>query len=184
MRLDVGRVRELPGQEDARVAVGKLFRHADAAKKAALLAADVDDLRAQTLYQSHTLATHPVGHEDANLVAERAPDGCKRDARVAGGRLGYAVAGPDGPRAIRALQDVERHPILDAAGHVKVFGLGVDRARPAPEEETNLQQRRVADHVLQFSEAARRMERCDNGLIHENPHPLTRRAGSALVGFR
>jgi hypothetical protein len=73
-------------------------------------------------------------------VTERAADRRECDAGVPARGLGDGVARRDPVLGIGAADDVERHPVLDAAGDVEVLGLGVDDAPLAaigPTDEVN-----------------------------------------------
>jgi hypothetical protein len=52
-------------------------------------------------------------------------------------------------------QDVQRHPVLDAAGQVHLLALGVNGATLAAELEVDRQQRGVANQSLKRMKAAR-----------------------------
>lgn len=54
---------------------------------------------------------------------------------------------------ISPLKDVKCHPVLNAAGHVEMFGLGINDAFLTAEGEADGEQRCIADHVLQLFEA-------------------------------
>ena len=62
--------------------------------------------------------------------------------------------GCDQPGLVGALQDVQRHAVLDAAGQVELLVLGVDRPRLAVDAQRERQQRRVADQPPQGVEVA------------------------------
>jgi hypothetical protein len=51
-------------------------------------------------------------------------------------------------------EDVQRHAILDAAGHVQVLGLGVQSPPLTPVGEIDYQERRVADETGETVEPA------------------------------
>jgi hypothetical protein len=85
-------------------------------------------------------------------MPQRATHGRKRDAGVAARGLGDAGAGPEGAAPVGLFHDEERHPVLDAAGEIQRFLLGVDDARLAPVEEVHGHERGVADEAMQAGE--------------------------------
>ncbi len=103
----------------------------------------------QALNHQHALARHPVRHVDAHRVPERAADGREGDAGVAAGGLGNHVAGRDFAACVGALQDVQRHAVLDAAGEVVGLVLGVDALLAAAITTVDFEQRRGADQARQ-----------------------------------
>ena len=74
------------------------------------------------------LLAHPVGHEDRHGVAEGPADGREGDAGVAARRLDDRRARLEDPPLVAAAEDMIGHPVLDAAGHVEVLGLGIEDA--------------------------------------------------------
>jgi hypothetical protein len=145
----------LCGQENIGLTLSELFSQADAAQKAAFFTTDRNDFRAQASDQSNSLLAHPVGHEDDDLMAQRPPDRGKGNARVAAGGFDDRISRVYSPLSVCLFQDMKGHPVLDAAGHVEVLGLGVDDALFSSEREPNGKQWRVADHMLQLVEACR-----------------------------
>jgi len=83
------------------------------------------------------------------------PNRGERDAGIAAGRFGDRVTLLNAAFLVCLLENVESHPVLDAAGHVEVLGLGIDDPLFSVERKSNSKQRRVADHVLQLLEARR-----------------------------
>ena len=128
--------------------LSQLFRHANAADKSALVAPHGNDLRAETLDERHAFLRHPVRHEDDDLMSQRPANRRKRNPCVAARSFGDSVVRVDAMFLIRLLQDVKRHPVLDAAGKVKMFSFGIDDAVLTKIAQVDGQQRRVADHVL------------------------------------
>src|ERR1041385_2233420 len=111
------------------------------------------DRRSHGADQVHALAAHPVGHEDGDGVAERTPHAGERDAGVPARGLGDRVPGLDPALGIGATEDVQRHPVLDAAGEVEVLGLGVDQAPLALVGELDLEHGGVADQARERAQA-------------------------------
>jgi hypothetical protein len=146
--LGVRLVGELRRQEDARVGGGELLRHPHAPDKASLLVAHRHHPGAKAGNQVTPLVTHPVGHEDRHRVTERPTDGSKRDPAVPAAGLRDRVPGRESPGAVGLLEDVQRHPVLDAAGEVQGFELRKDRSRCAAPLVMDREQRRVPDQPL------------------------------------
>jgi hypothetical protein len=92
-----------------------------------------------------------------------------RDPGIAARGLDDAVARPKVPAGVTLLQDEESHPVLDAAGHVDVFGLGVDHAPSAAEGHVDSEQRCVADEAF---EAANPPLDCPTFFGHGSSVPL------------
>ena len=86
-------------------------------------------------------------------MAQRPPDRRDRDACVAAGRFDNRVVRLDAAFLISSLQNVKGHPVLNAAGHVEVFSLGINDSLSSSERKPNGKQWCVADHVLQLFEA-------------------------------
>ena len=61
--------------------------------------------------------------------------------------------GLEGAPLVAAAEDVKGHPVLDAAGHVEVLGLGVDDAPLAVEAQIDGQEGRVARPVSKSVQA-------------------------------
>src|SRR5438105_4158093 len=111
MRFDVCFVRELRRQKDVGFSLGQLFSHMNAAEKSSLVASDGNNLRAQTFDQRDAFLTHPIGHEDYDLMTQRTTDRRERDAGVAAGRLGYGIAGLNAVFLITLFENVKCHPV-------------------------------------------------------------------------
>ena len=126
-----------------------LLRHPDAAEKAPFLAGDRANLGTEAADQVNPLPAHPVRHEDRDRVAERPADAGDRDAGVAAGSLDDRSARLEHAPLVATPDDVQRHAVLDAAGHVQVLGLGVDRAGLAAKLALDREDRRVADQVAE-----------------------------------
>src|SRR5437870_3228228 len=94
-----------------------------------------------------------LAQKDYDLMTQRTTDRSKRDAGVAAGRFGYGVAGLNAAFLISSLENVKGHPVLDAASHVELLGLGIDDTLFSSEQKVYDKQRCVADHVLQLFEA-------------------------------
>src|SRR5271167_5048739 len=77
----------------------------------------------------------------------------KRNTSVAAGGLDDGVAGTDATFPIGFAQDMQRHPVLDAAGEVHLLAFGVDGALAAARLVFDRQERRVADEPLKGLEA-------------------------------
>ena len=71
-------------------------------------------------------------------------DGRKGYPRIAARGFRDDTARMDLPFRVRLPQDVQGHAVLDAARHVQLFGLGVDRTRRSAVAEVDSQQRSVA----------------------------------------
>jgi hypothetical protein len=123
-------------------------------RKPPFLFIDQHDLGAQALDQVDPLRAHPVGHENDRGMPQGPADGAKRDARVAAGRFGNQISLLEGPPRIPLLQDMECHAVLDAAGHVQVFGLGINDALLAAEHKFDGQKGGIADQRRQFANPA------------------------------
>jgi hypothetical protein len=119
--------------------------HANGAEESAELGGHRDHGGAEALDDQHALARHPVGHVDAHGMAECATDGRERNAGVATGGLGDRIARSDLAAGVGALQDVQRHAVLDAAGEVVRLMLGVHALLAPAVPTVDLQQRRAAD---------------------------------------
>ena len=168
MRLGVVLVRELPRKEGARRAVGQRLGHVDGSEKAPVLVAHGMDLCPERPDQIHTLGTHPVRHEDGHRVTEGLTDGRERDARVPARRLDDQAPWLDRTALVGLLEDVERHPVLDAPRHVEVLGLRVNPPICAAHSEIDGQERRVAHESSQALESG--LDRARDGLeAHPNP---------------
>ena len=87
-------------------------------------------------------------------MPQRSADRGERDAGVAAGRFGDGVAGLNAAFLISLLENVKGHPVLDAASHVEVLGLGIYDSLLASKQKAYGKQRCVADHVLQLFEAS------------------------------
>ena len=85
-------------------------------------------------------------------MPQRSANRRERDAGIAAGSFCNCVAGLNVTLLISPFENVKGHPILDAAGHVEVLGLGIDDAFLPTEGEANGEQGRIADHVLQLFE--------------------------------
>ena len=149
VRLHIGGVVELLRPEHVAGFAREFVGHADGAEEPAQFRGDRDHRGAEALDDQHALARHPVRHVDAHRVAERAADGRERDAGVAAGGLGDHVAGRDFAARIGALQDVQRHAVLDAAREVVGLVLGVDAVLVAAVAAVDFEQRRAADEARQ-----------------------------------
>ena len=163
--IDVGLVGKLVRQEGARVGVLHRIGPGDGPEKAAIGFADEHDRRAEAGDQRNPLAAHPVGHEHRHRVSQRPADGGKRDPGVAARRFGNGVARRDGAGLVGALQDMQRHAVLDAAGQVEWLVLGVNGARRAVDQERQREQRRVADQPSHGVEVAGEA-RVERGHVH------------------
>ena len=135
-------------------ALCELFRFVDAPQESALVAADQDHVRTHCAYQIDALDTHPIRHEHVHRMTQRAPDSGKRDSRVSAGGLDDGLARFELAAAVGAPDDVERHAVLDAPGHVEEFSLGVDHATAAAVAAFDGEHRRVADEPAETQQAA------------------------------
>src|ERR1700722_6570851 len=86
-------------------------------------------------------------------MPKRAANGSKRDAGVAAGRFGDGVAGPNLAGAVRGVEDMQGHAILDAAGRVEIFGLGVDRVLVIPPAKMHCEEGGVAHHGIECAKS-------------------------------
>ena len=152
VRLHVGGVVELLRAEHAPRLARELVGHADGAEESAELGGHGNHRGAETLDDQHALARHPVRHVDAHRVAERAADRGEGDAGVAARGLGDHVARRDLAARVRALQDVQRHAVLDAAGEVVRLVFGVDAVLVAAVAAVDFEQRRAADEACERDE--------------------------------
>src|SRR5208282_2958587 len=84
-------------------------------------------------------------HENLDRVAEDAAERRKGNAGVAAGGLGDGEPGFDLPIFIGLLQDAQGHTVLDAAGEIHVFGLGVKNAFAALIAEVDADEGGIAD---------------------------------------
>jgi hypothetical protein len=144
MRFHVGVIGELAGQENARLAGGKFLRHANAAEKSALLFTDQDNPGTVAANQILAFAAHPVRHENRHRMTQSGADGGKGNAGVAAGGFRDDVAGMDLILRVSLPENVQGHAVLDAAGHVQLFGLGVNRTLETEVAEVDAQERSVA----------------------------------------
>ncbi len=149
VRLHVGGVVELLRAEYVAGFAREFVRHANRPQEPAELRRHRDHRGAEALDHQHAFARHPVRHVDAHGVAERAADGGEGNAGVAAGRLGDHVAGGDLTARVGALQDVQRHAVLDAAGEVVRLVFGVDAVLVPAIAAVDLEQRRAADQPCQ-----------------------------------
>ena len=118
----------------------------DATQESAFFFRNEVDVRTEALDERDSLGTHPVGHEDRYGMSQRPADRGKGDAGVAARGLHDEIARSQNPVAVTLGDDVQRHPVLDAAGHVEILGLGVEHAWPAAIGEVDGQEWRVAHH--------------------------------------
>ena len=102
---------------------------------------------AEAAQQALALVTHPVRHVDVDLVAKRAAERGDRDAGIAAGGFCDPVAGPERAGAHRTAEDRKGHAVLDRAGEIIVFRLGVDHAFDAAIAQVDGQERCAADQV-------------------------------------
>src|SRR5208282_84506 len=155
MRLRVGAVRKLARQKNIGSGRRKLFRHTNTAQKSTLLGTDESDLGTVTANQFLALATHPVGHEDRDRMSQRATNGSKRDAGVAAGSFCNRVARSNPPRSISLLQDMQCHPVLDAAGQLQLFRLGINSPVTRPIFEVDAKEWRVPNQTIRVLKSLR-----------------------------
>ena len=149
MGVDVVFVGELPRQERAFERGGVLLGEADAAQEAAFLLGHEADRGPEAADEVLALLAHPVGHEDGHGMTEGPAEGREGDARVAARRLDDHRARLERPSLVAASEDVIGHPVLDAAGHVEVLGLGIEDAPLPVEAEIDGQEGGVAGPVAQ-----------------------------------
>src|SRR5699024_1878709 len=131
-----------------RVACGEFLSEPDAPEESALLAADRNDGRAETRDQFLPLPAHPVGHEDRDRMPQRTSDRGKRDPGIAARRLDDRVAGREAAVTVGPLDNVERHPVLDAPGQIHLLGFRVDRSDLAATLVIDTEEWRVPDEPV------------------------------------
>ena len=85
-------------------------------------------------------------------MAESPPDGRQRNSCIAAGGLGDGVAAVQLAGRVRLFQDVERHPVLDAASEIHLLALGVQNSSAAAEAVANAQKRCVSHQTAQRGE--------------------------------
>ena len=78
-------------------------------------------------------------------MAQRAAQRGKGDARVAARGLHQRVAFVQQAARVGRAKYLQRHTVLDGAGQVQVFGLGIDGALAPAKTVADGKQRRVAD---------------------------------------
>src|SRR5262249_2746293 len=88
------------------------------------------------------------------LMTQGAPDRGEGNTGVAAGCFDNLVARMKASFLISFFQNMESHPVLNAACHVHMLGFGKDHALFSPEIEANGKQWGVPDQVLQMLEAA------------------------------
>ena len=115
----------------------------------ALLAGDQDEAGAIAAYQFHPLAAHPVGHQDYDLMAQGAPQCGECDTGIAAGGFRDRIPRRKAAVLAGAAEDVEGHPVFDAAGHVQLLAFGVDDAAPASIAQLDGKHRCVAQQSSQ-----------------------------------
>jgi len=140
MGTRVVRVLELLRHEDARVLVGHFAGVADGALDA-LVVRGQHQVGPERLDEFLALLAHPLGHDDANLVAFEAADEGHADARVPGGGLEEDGVGVEFSVAFGAFDHRQGHAVLDAAARIQELGLQEDEFVLQPDD------RRVADEV-------------------------------------
>ena len=150
--FDIGGVGKLSRQEDIFVFHRHFFRHPNAAEESALLLGHWNDVRTQAMDQVHALAAHPVGHEDGHGVSQRPAYRRKSDAGVSAGGFGDGVSRVQPALGVSPADDVQRHPVLDAAGEVHLLAFGKDGALAARYFVFDSEQRRVADQSFESAE--------------------------------
>ena len=161
MRLDVVGVVVLVQHERAgRLPVDALGRFVIAAR---VLGGHVGGrhhhLGAERFQRIDLLRRHLVGHgEDAAVSLHRGPE---RDAHagVAARVLDDGRAGLDPPFALRLVEDVQRHAILDGAAGVHEFALGIDRRVLGTDELVQPDEGRLADRLQDVVEDGHRVPR-------------------------
>src|SRR5208337_768596 len=161
--LDIRGVGELPGEEYVLAGSGQLFAHTDAAEESSLRGSNGNHFGAVAANELHAFLAHPIGHENLNWVAQNAAERREGYAGVAAGGLGDGEAGFDLPFLISLLQNAQGHAVLDAAGKIHVFGLGVENAFAALVAEVDADEGGVANQASQGLEL-----RC--GTIDEYGH--------------
>jgi hypothetical protein len=143
VRARVPLVRVLEEHRVPRLGSGHLLREPHRPVRA-LTGGGVDDLRPVQLEHEAPLGRRVRGHHTGELEPAQLRDERERDPRVPARRLEQVRARlePGG------LDHRERDPVLDRAGRVLPFELGVDRD-PRRREMRKLHERRVADQVEQ-----------------------------------
>jgi hypothetical protein len=101
-------------------------------------------------------------------VTQRAAHGGKCDACIATRRLGDFGAWFDDALRIGGLEDVQRHPVLDAAGEIERLVLGVDVVRAAAKPALDLDQGCATGETLQGGKTC--------GQVSGNRHVFIRRS--------
>ncbi len=119
-------VGELVRKEGVAHLFGELVRACYASKEAALLFADENDIGSEAAYKVLPFGAHPVRHEYRYGMPEGATDRREGYAGVAARRLDYHVSRFQSPRLVGLAYYVDGHAVFDAAGHVEVFGFGID----------------------------------------------------------
>ena len=69
---------------------------------------------------------HPIGHEDQNAIAQRRTQRGKRNSHVAVRGFRSRISRLNLCFFVSLAKNAERQPVFDAAGHVQLFGLGVN----------------------------------------------------------
>ena len=161
MFVGIDRVGELPRHIGALFA--QLLDRGQTAQKAALLAREQAGVGAIDIQHRAPFGADPVGHEDGDGMAKRTADCGKGNAAVAAGRLDNGLAGQQLAAPYCILQDRQRHPVLDAAGQIVHFRLGIDgdflslAARQDPDQGRVADQRRQRLQLV-FSRASYRIQ--------------------------
>jgi hypothetical protein len=113
---------------------------------------------------------HPVGHEDDHGMTKRTPDRGERNARIATGSFRYGVARFDTPFVVRSPENMECHPVLNAAGHVHVLGFRVNNPFLSIEGIADCEERRIPNNVFDAFESG--CFPCDRFLHQRHILPL------------
>ena len=122
MRLGVGRVDKLTGDEAARNRGCQLVGLGNGALHA-LGALGQHQLRAIGLHQLAALHAHGVRHDDDDTIAPGSRHGGKADARIAGGRLDDDGAGLQQTLFLGVVDHGLGHPVFHGTGGVQILQL-------------------------------------------------------------
>jgi len=136
-------------------------------RDAALVARDLDDLRAEAAHVIALLEAEGVGGDHCDRKAAHGADEGERRTRAAAGVLDEPPSRPQAPGGHGAVDDRQGHPVLHAARGVAALDLDQDPGVPGRHEAPQLHERRPADrrdHVPALTRGAHRPSRAGPGL--------------------
>jgi hypothetical protein len=109
------------------------------------------DFCTQTPDQVDPFGAHPVRHENGYGMSQGAAYGGKSNSRISARRFDDETVRSERPSFITSSKDMKRHPVFDAAGHIEIFGFGIDGSFLSSEGEFDGQEGSISDKAGQLA---------------------------------